>query len=204
MAKLEGVQVKGRRSTTPSAPVAQVPATLNITKPGGSSHLKMVLFGPPGTGKTRAAVSGTGRKLLILTEPDGDLGLIGRDDIDVVHPTNGKELNEVVLALHQGAVANYEWVVLDSVTFAIEVVGRSKITRAIEANIDMRRPYGDVGAAVTQIVHDLVALPTNVVFTTQLRQDDLEDEEAGPEEGGSRSRWPSSHRSTRFWPPPCR
>jgi hypothetical protein len=186
MAKLENVQVKGRRNTPASAPVPPTPVTLNITKPGVGQHLKLVLFGPPKTLKTRTAVSGSGKKLLILTEPDGDLSLIGREDIDVVRPGSGQELHDIVLALHQGAVADYEWVILDSVTFAFEILGRTQIAKAIAANVDIRRPYGQVGAALTQIIHDLVALPVNVVFTAQLKQDFVDDEDAdaaGPEEG---------------------
>lgn len=185
MAKLENVTVKGRTNRPAPTPVEQKPVTLNITKPGLGQHLKLVLFGPPKTLKTRTAVSGSGRKLLILTEPDGDLSLVGRDDVDVVRPESGQELHDVVLALHQGAVKDYDWVVLDSVTFAFELLGRNMISKAVADNVDIRRPYGQVGAALTQIIHDLVALPTNVVFITQLKQDNLDEDDdgAGPEEG---------------------
>jgi hypothetical protein len=186
MAKLEGVQVKGRRNTPASTPVAPKAVTLNITKPGLGQHLKLVLFGPPKTLKTRTSVSGQGKKLLILCEPDGDLSLIGRDDVDVVRPSTGQELADVILALHQGAVADYDWIILDSVTFAFEILGRTQIAKAVAANVDIRKPYGQVGAALTQIIHDLVALPTNVVFIAQLKQDQLDEDDpdsAGPEEG---------------------
>lgn len=183
MAKLENVTVRGRRDVPAATPVVTAPPKLNITKPGTANHLKIVLFGPPKTGKTTASVSGKGRKLLILTEPDGDLPLVGREDVDVVRPTTGKELYDVILALHAGEAANYEWVVLDSVTFAFELVGRVEIAKAVANNVDIRRPYGQVGAALSQMLFDLVALPTNVVFITQLRHDNLDEDEAGPEEG---------------------
>lgn len=183
MAKIEGATVKGRRNTPESTPVTAPPPPLQITKPGLANHLKVVLFGPPKTGKTTAAATGTGRKLLVLTEPDGDLPLVGRDDVDVVRPTTGKELYDVVMALHAGAVADYEWVILDSVTFAFELLGRVQIAKAVADNVDIRRPYGQVGAALSQLIFDLVALPTNVVFITQLRHDSIEDDEPGPEEG---------------------
>lgn len=183
MAKIENLTVKGRRSTPTSEPVVTTPPTLNITKPGLANHLKVVLFGPPKTGKTTASASGSGRKLLILTEPDGDLPLVGREDVDVVRPATGKELSDVILALHSGAVASYEWVILDSVTFAFELLGRQQIAKAVADNADIRRPYGQVGAALSQLIFDLVALPTNVVFITQLRHDNIEDDDPGPEEG---------------------
>lgn len=185
MAKIENANVKRRTTGAVSAPVAAAPPTLSITKPGIGTTLKMVLFGPPKTLKTRTAVTGSGKKLLILTEPDGDLSLIGRDDIDVVRPTTGQELSEIVLALHSGASEGYDWVILDSVTFAFELLGRTAIAKAVAANVDIRKPYGQTGAALTQIIHDLVALPTNVVFIAQLKHEgqDDDDDKAGPEEG---------------------
>lgn len=184
MAKIENATVRGREKTT--TPVPSQPATLTITKPGVSRFPTIVLFGPPKTGKTVTAVSGTGRKLLILTEPDGDLPLVGRDDIDVVKPTTGKEIYDVVQALHAGAHEPYDRIVLDSVTFAFEVMGRQQISKALADGVDVRRPYGQVGAAVTQILHDLIALPVDKVITAQLKNEFVDDEDpdaAGPEEG---------------------
>lgn len=182
MAKIENVNVRARAGKPSSPPVPSAPPELKITKPGSVEHLKLVLFGPPKTKKTITSVSGSGRKLLILTEPEGDLSLTGREDIDVVRPTNGTELYEIIQALHGGAVKDYEWIVLDSVTFAFEIIGRAKVTKAIENNQDLRRPYGDVGASLVQMVMDLVALKTNVIFITQLKEGS-DDEEMGPEEG---------------------
>lgn len=182
MAKIERASVKSR----PEKSAAKSSYDLNITKPGTGTHLKMVLFGPPKTGKTTAACSGSGRKLLILTEPDGDLPLIGREDIDVVRPEDGKELFEIVQALHGGAVENYDWVILDSVTFAFELVGAKAIAKVVEEGRDIRNVYGRVGASLSQVLHDLVALKTNVVFITQLRHDSADDDDVdspGPEEG---------------------
>lgn len=163
---------------------------IRVTLPGRETYLKIVLFGPPGTGKTTAACSGSGKKLLILTEPDGDLSLVGRTDIDVARPRDGKELSELVRALHTGAAEPYDWIILDSVTFAFEIAGYREIGRALERlgerGSDLRSAYGKVGAAVSQIIHDLVALDKHVIFTTQLRVDDIDSNDpnaAGPEEG---------------------
>lgn len=180
MPRIERATVKSRPET--SKPVPQMPV---IYKPGSASHLKMVLFGPPGTGKTTGAVSGSGRKLLILTEPDGDLPLAGRDDVDVVAPRDGMELYATIAALHGGLHEDYDRIVLDSVTFAFEYTGRAALTKVLESGKDPRHIYGMVGASVAQMVHDLVALPNHVIFTTQLKSDFISDEvdEPGPEEG---------------------
>lgn len=186
MSNIKAAEVKRRTITPPAKAIPVVKSTLNITKPGQATYLKLVLFGPPKTGKTTAACSGGGRKLLILTEPDGDLPLVGRDDIDVVRPENGVELQEIIRSLHAGAVANYEWVILDSVTFAFEIIGSELVNKTLEAKKDVRQAYGQVGASLVQMVHDLVSLKTNVVFTTQLRENFIDDDDpdaAGPEEG---------------------
>jgi hypothetical protein len=141
-------------------------------------YLKGVLFGPPKTGKTVAACSGTGRKLLVLTEPEGDLSLAGRTDVDVVRPTSWKELNEVIAALHTTHRDRWQTVIFDSVTFLFELVGAKDILSQAMANKDVRRSYLNAGAAVNQLIHDAVMLPMNVIFTCQLRID-TPDEEAG-------------------------
>lgn len=186
MSNVKAATVKRRTVQPATKTVKAAPKGLNVSAPGRGQHLKMILFGPPKTGKTVAACSGTGKKLLILTEPNGDLPLVGRDDVDVVRPADGTELLEIIQTLHGGAVEQYEWVILDSVTFAFEVIGYKTVAKALAAGMDVRRPYGQIGASLVQMIHDLVALPTNVIFTTQLREnfiDEDDDDAAGPEEG---------------------
>lgn len=187
MPKIENPRVRKRKDSQPTdTPAPKKAAKLDVSKPGEFTNLKMVLFGPPKTGKTTTAFTGEGKKLNILTEPDGDLPLIGREDIDVVRPQTGKELSGIITALHGGEVEQYDRVVLDSATFAIEIVGSKLINKTLEQGKDVRNAYGKVGAAVSQIIHDLIALPTDVVITAQLRmafQDEEEDGAPTVEEG---------------------
>lgn len=185
MAKIENAKVKGRTNKPASTPVQTAPPTLNVSPPGKVAHPTVVLFGPPKTGKSTGALSGPGKKLMILTEPDGDLPFVGRDDIDVARPQSGRELFDTVQALHAGAIEPYDRLVFDSVTFAFEVMGRQQIAKAVADNVDIRKPYGQVGAALNQIIHDVVALPVDKVFITQLRTGFSDDEDDGGAEEGN-------------------
>lgn len=151
------------------------------------TFLKGVLFGPPKTGKTVTALRGWDKheKLLVLTEPEGDLPLHGRKDIQVLRPTNYREMNQIIEGLHTNMADRWPTVVFDSVTFMIEVIGGKDINQTYLDNKDVRRAYGKVGAAVNQLIHDAVALPMNVIFTAQLRSDQPSEDQVplNPEEG---------------------
>ena len=145
--------------------LTQARAPRSVTNPKG------VLFGPPKTGKTVGAVSGEGKKLLLLLEPDGDAPLVGRTDVDVFQPTTVAELGSAIKELHRPGNAGYTRVVLDSVTFAFEMVGGKEIWNALKDNREARRAFGMAGAAINQFIHDAVLLPIEVVFITQLKLD---------------------------------
>lgn len=161
-------------------------APLEVTKPGEVGSVKGTLFGPPKTGKTTGAVSGSGKKLLVLTEPEGDLSLTGRTDVDVVRPTNYKELEYIVRELHSGGQDAYDTVVFDSVTFMAEVIGGTALFKVMQENSDPRRTYMKVGGAVNQIIRDTVALANcNVIFIAQLKSNQPGEDGVplNPEEG---------------------
>lgn len=186
MTEVKSASVRRRKAVQAAESTPKPPPSLSVSKPGTANFLKMVLFGPPKTGKTVGACAGEGKKLLILCEPDGDLPLLGREDIDVVRPQNGKELYQIIQTLHSGVAEQYDWVILDSVTFAFEIIGYKMVGEALEKGVDVRRPYGQVGASLVQMIHDLVALKTNVIFIAQLRENFVDDDDpdaAGAEEG---------------------
>lgn len=171
MPKISGGTVNARTDKTPAAP-----PKLETTAPGAVDNLRLALFGPPGSGKTVGACSGKGKKLLVLTEPDGDLPLRGRKDIEVVRPVTVPEMNDVLRALHAGEAKNYVRVVFDSVTFMFEIAGSKLINKAFEKGTDIRRAYGQAGGIVNQLIHDAVALPNDVVFTAQLKHEGPDEE----------------------------
>lgn len=155
--------------------------SLPISKPGESPYIKGVLFGPPKTGKTTLACSGTGKTLLILTEPEGDLSLRGRDNVDVIRPTGYADIADAIRYL-QGK-HDYTTVVLDSVTFTAELIGGDALAEALLAKKEPRQVYNRIGASVNKIIRDLIRLPMNVIFITQLKGLGSDEEEQNPEEG---------------------
>ena len=171
MARLDAVTVKTRAD----APSEQPPTlkTMATGKPGVPESLKGVLFGPPKTGKTTAAVTG-GKTLLVNFDPEGYATdtLKGRKDITVVQPQTYVESKAVVKAIINGEADDYEWVSIDSVTFMFQRFGGKDILQTYIDGRDVRRAYGQAGAAVGQIINDLCMLPkTNVIFVAHLEKE---------------------------------
>lgn len=174
MPKITDASVKQRKGT-PDATGTLAPKTGGListlaSKPGVPTNIKGLLFGPPKTGKTTVACSG-GTTLLIEFDPDGagTETLYGRDDITVVRPENYGETIGVLNELLAGAYADYDWVVIDSLTFLFDKLAGDDINNTFLQNKDVRRAYGKAGAAVNSIVSKAVALKTNVIFIAHLQ-----------------------------------
>jgi KaiC/GvpD/RAD55 family RecA-like ATPase len=175
--------VKRRKPVSKTPPpkreeVKPVGYTINVSKPGDVSFLKMLLFGPPKTGKTTQACSGDGETLLISVDPDGDLTMTiqGRKNIHVVRPKSIEEIESIIKALRTTDKGRFQLVVLDSVTFLFWMAGGAEINKAFRENKDVRRPYGKAGAATAQIIHDLVNLDMDVIITAHLEMEYTEDD----------------------------
>ena len=180
MAKInrDKTKVKLRSGTPPAAPADKAPPSIVGRLPGKVTSLKGVFFGPPKSGKTTVACSGT-NVLLIQFDPDGDSTqtLTGRKDITVVTPGSMVEVNELIHALHTTDSGRFDWVVVDSITFLFQLAGGKEVLDSYINNKDMRRAYGKAGAVVGQVIHDLVQLKdTNVIFTAHLSK--VDDEES--------------------------
>jgi hypothetical protein len=171
-----------RRKTVPAPKQAPEPELVLVGKPPGTiKFFKGVFFGPPKTAKTTVACSGK-KVLLINFDPDGDTTetLAGRDDIVVMQPRTRPEIEAIIKALHGKEGDKFDWVVVDSLTFLFLLLGGKEITDTWKDNKDIRRAYGRAGAAVQQIVHDLVVLNKHVIFTAHLEKVDTEDEDGVP------------------------
>ncbi len=177
------VKKRKQRPAPRPAPV-QKSVLAEATPPAPLEHLRGVLFGPPKTGKTVGAASGAGNKLLLLTEPEGDAPLVGRDDVSVLRSTNWMEMHAVIREL-RGEGHGYDRLIFDSVTFAFEMIGGKEVMAALQTNKDPRRAYGQAGAAVNQLIHDALTLPMDVVFISQMKQEGGYEDSVplNPEEG---------------------
>jgi len=181
MGKIERPTVRKRAGTPAPSTAPPKPKGQAITgsEPGEITSITGVLFGPPKTAKTTLACSGK-NVLLMSFDPQGDSTetLRGRKDITVVKPRSQAEIDSLITALYTTDRGRFDWIVLDSVTFLFLLLGGKDITDAWRENKDVRRPYGKAGAAVQQIIHDLVLLEdTNVIFTAHLEKEDTDDDD---------------------------
>lgn len=172
MAQIKPKNVQTRKDAPSKQPDTSLKDMISGT-PGVPSSLKGCLFGPPKTGKTTAACSG-GKTLLVNFDPEGysTETLAGRKDIDIVQPQTLKETDRLVQAIIAGEGDEYDFIVIDSVTFMFQRFGGKEIAKTFVDGKDVRRAYGMAGAACQQIIHDLTMLPkTNVIFVAHLAKE---------------------------------
>jgi hypothetical protein len=179
MARIDSGEVKTRADAPSVQPPRTTVADMTEGTPGVPSSFKGVLFGPPKTGKTTAACSG-GKTLLVNFDPEGFATetLIGRKDITIVQPQSLVESNTLVKSIINGEADEYDFVVIDSVTFMFQKFGGKDILQTFIDGKDVRRAYGFAGAAAGQVINDLCMLPnTNVIFTAHLEKEYSDDDQ---------------------------
>src|SRR5258708_16502461 len=105
---------------------------MNITKPGESTHLKALIFGPYGSGKTHflgsAQLDERTSPAIYLDFEGGEQTLAGLD-IDMVKVRTWEDFNEVYSALAAGE-GGYRTILLDSLSethvFALMEINQSQ------------------------------------------------------------------------------
>lgn len=183
MARLDKGTVKtraGQPSVQPQGGATLAEMAANSPDPGKPESLKGVLFGPPKTGKTTLAASG-GKTLLIDFDPEGyaTKTLKGRKDITILQPETLLETDQILQAILRGEADEYDWKVLDSVTFMFQRFGGKEILQTYTAGKDIRRAYGQAGAMAGQIINDLAMMKKhNVLFVAHLAKEDGDDDMA--------------------------
>lgn len=144
------------------------------TKDLASHTLKILVFAPPGRGKTYLART-TGAKTLVISAESGLLSLKGADiDVwDITKNSSGKviedpvgrlvRLQEIGDLLVKGT--DHKWVFLDSVTEISEIVV-AMLDKQFPDRKDSIVKWGEVLKTMAKIVRGFRDLPNyNVVFT---------------------------------------
>lgn len=132
------------------------------TKDYGVDRLKIVIYGPAGSGKTRlAATTGDPSATIIVSAEAGLLSLRG-EDIAVAEVKSLAELRAVYAYLRKGDHP-YRWVIVDSISEIAEVcLGEEKRSAK-----DPRAAYGQMAEVVVGTLRAFRDLPCHVVFTAK-------------------------------------
>lgn len=139
------------------------------TKNIAAKHIKVLVHGGAGTGKTRLCGT-TGGKPIILSVESGLLSLRGQD-IDVVEIKNMDDLRKAYEFLSTDT--KYDWVCLDSISEIAEVV----LSDEKKKTNDPRKAYMETQEIMMQLMRSFRDLPKNIYFSA--KQEKTKDEATG-------------------------
>jgi hypothetical protein len=124
-----------------------------------AKHIKVLVHGPSGAGKTRLCAT-TGGKPLIISAESGLLSL-REFNLDVWTVASLDDIKEVYKYLLTDIV--YDWVCLDSISEIAEVVlaDEKKLTK------DGRAVYGNMAEKMASLIRDFRDLPKNVYMAAK-------------------------------------
>lgn len=159
-------------------------AGLKVTKPASEGYINMLIYGDPGSGKTRLAGSACVvpemSPVLLLDWEGGTLSLSGDyHDVEVVRFKTWKQVDQVYGQLYNNNP--YRTVIVDSLTeaqkFCMQEAMREVVDKYPNRDRDIAsvREWGKTGEQVTRLVRALRDLPCNTIFTT-LQHEEKDDE----------------------------
>lgn len=144
-------------------------ANITNTQDVAARHIKLLVHGPAGSGKTRLCGT-TGGKPLIISVEGGLLSLAGQN-LDVVEIKDMNGLMEVYNFLLKDE--KYDWVCLDSISEIAEVV---LSTEKAKTN-DPRKAYGEMQERMMALMRSFRDLQKNIYFAA--KQEKVKDEITG-------------------------
>jgi len=142
---------------------------IKSTKDIAAQHIKVLLHGGAGAGKTRLCATTNGKPLIISAEA-GLLSLSGMD-LDVVEIKTMEELMEVYTFLVNDS--EYDWVCLDSISEIAEVL----LAHEKGKTNDPRKAYGEMQERMMGLMRSFRDLPKNIYFAA--KQERVKDEITG-------------------------
>lgn len=157
-------------------------------KPAGESfeHLKILVYGQNGKGKTRFGASGPRNVLVVDCNERGSLSVRNFEGVEIFPIEVWTDIDLAYWYLHSG---NHEFdtVVIDTVTslasLAMKFVLGDESSRdpTRDPNMPERRHWGKVGELMKTQILQFRNLPMHVVFLAQERRGFSEDDEEAPE-----------------------
>ncbi len=140
-----------------------------------AQHIKVLVHGPSGAGKTRLCGTTDGKPLIISAEA-GLLSLAGQN-LDVWEVKSLDDLKEVFTFLRTDTT--YDWVCLDSISEIAEVVlAAEKATKTQNGKpMDGRLAYMNMADQMTALIRAFRDLPKNVYMSA--KQGKVKDEITG-------------------------
>jgi len=135
---------------------------MNITSTHdvSSHHVKILVHGPPGSGKTRLVATLPG-KALILSAEAGLLSLAD-EKIDTAEIKTIEDLREAYAFLKRGD-HDYQWVCIDSISEIAEIV----LHHEMDQTTNGMRAYGEMAKIVFSVLRNFRGLPMGVYMTAK-------------------------------------
>ena len=142
---------------------------LEFVEPTGFQTLNVVLYGPPGSGKTVGATSAPPPVLLVNADRPNASAMAHRlrpGKIQEVRPTAASDLEEIIQLVERG---EHRSVVVGTVNDLYRVVLEDLSGRALSATLAQ---YRDAGTLVERFARSLCDLPvTTVIVAHELQHD---------------------------------
>lgn len=142
---------------------------LEFVEPTGFRTLNVLLYGPPGSGKTIGATSAPPPVLLVNADRPNASAMAHRlrpGKIREVRPSAASDLEEILQLLEGG---KFESVVVDTIGDLYRVVLEDISNSALSATLAQ---YRDAGTLVERFLRALCDLPVNAVLVAHELQDE--------------------------------
>jgi phage nucleotide-binding protein len=137
---------------------------LKNTRDVSTTHVKLLVYGPAGAGKTTLVK--TLPKVLVLSAEGGLLSLAGLD-VEYIEIKSIDDLRRAYLWIKESDDAvRFESVALDSISEIAEVV----LSAEKAGNKDPRKAYGEMADQMTDLIRAFRDLPKNVYFSAKMEK----------------------------------